>query len=1041
MSQRHRCQVADFFVLRTPGLASNALSVKGSRSGEAGGLEADREGLRQVLRGLIQDAAVREAVALASPDLASRVEAWLDGSMEATATRRLEWALLKYLSRMSHRATPFGLFAGVSMGGWGSASRLAVSSWRGGRKAMRLDWGVLEAVVDRLEQEADVRNLLHYRPNTSLYARGGWYRYLERRASGKGQERAYHLEAAEATPHLDFVYEQAREGARLADLTASLARRMAVDSSEARAFLDQIIEARFLCGDLHPPLSCPDPVGWVIVRLQADAATASRAEALQALAAELQAIRNEPIGAHPLGYSRLAAPLLDLNLSADTRNLLQVDLFRPSPGLSLPPSVQRAFEAGAETLRRLTPAPVEGPLDRFRAAFLERYGMRWVPLLEVLDEESGLGFDGGVPIDAPLLEGLPFPGAPRPRLLSSRDQFLLRQLPRWRDAQIWELSDADLEALATPDPQPFPPSFAALASLAAESPEALDRGAFQFWMEHYSGPTAARWLGRFVSGDPALEGALRTHLRKEESACPEILFAEVVHVPEGRMGNVLARPALRDFEIPFLATPGVSPEQTILPSDLRLTVRGDRVVLASARLGREVVPRLSSAHNFARGPVVYRFLAHLQDQDGRPGGWSWGALSEQPFLPRVCRGRHVLSKARWRIQGTELKEALASSGEGAWGAFQVLRVRHGLPRFVVLSEADNGLVVDLDRVLWVEALHQLVSGRSTFVLTECFPDQGQVLVTSPEGALAHELVVPFEAASPVRPNLAALPDLQDDPPARAYPPGSEWLYLKLYCGAASADRLLVELDPLLRAAQSEGLWDRWHFIRYRDPDHHLRLRFHGVPGRLLSDWLPRVHEHLRAPLAQGLLWRWQIDTFEPELERYGGLHGFALAEAWFFEDSRRILDRLVAGPTMEDRWRSGLVEMDAIWAALGLSLAERRGLAEASREAFRKEFGDAGEGAAQIGAKFRGLRKALEQDFEGAATEASAALATGSLSRLRDACHRGLVQADRIHLAGSLAHMHLNRLLRAHPREHEWVLMEFLVRLYESRMARSPSRD
>ncbi|WP_285569656.1 lantibiotic dehydratase [Geothrix limicola] len=979
---------------------------------------------------------MREAVALASPDLASRLEAWQDGSMEPTAARRLEWALLKYLSRMSHRATPFGLFAGVSLGSWTSTSRLSVPAWREGRKVMRLDWGVLESAVDRLEQEADVRNLLTYRPNSSLYARGGWYRYLERRPSGKGQERSYHLEAVEATAHLDVVLQQAREGARLVDLTSSLAHRMAVDPAEARSFLEQVIEARFLCGNLHPPLTCPDPMGWVTALLRSDPTAGHRAEALEAVARDLETAREAPIGTQPQGYGGLAASLAGLGISPETKDVLQVDLFRPVTDLTLSPLVQRALEDGAETLRRLTPPPAEGPLDRFRVAFLDRYGARWMPLLEVLDEESGLGFDGGLPLDSPLLEGLAFPSASRPRLLSRRDQFLLKQIHRWHDTRIWELSDADVEALENPDPPRFPPSFAALTSLAADSPETLDRGTFQFWMEQYSGPTAARWLGRFASGDPGLEQVLKDHLRKEEAACPEALFAEVVHVPEGRMGNVLARPALRVYEIPFLATPGVSDEKTILPSDLRVTVRGGRVVLASARLGREVVPRLSSAHNFAHGPVVYRFLARLQDQDGRPGGWSWGALSEQPFLPRVSCGRHVLSKARWRIEAAELKSALDDSREGAWGAFQALRERRGLPRFVVLNDADNGLLVDLDRVLWVEALHHLVSGRPFFLLTECFPDPGQALVTSPEGALAHELVIPFEAASPDRPGLGPLPEAQQDSGARAYPPGSEWLYLKLYCGAASADRLLVELEPFLRATQAQGLWDRWHFIRYRDPEHHLRLRFHGVPGRLLAELLPLVHGHLKEPLAQGLLWKWQVDTFEPELERYGGPHGFALAEAWFFEDSGRVLEHLVAGPTMEARWRSGFVGVDAIWAALGLDLRERKDLAQASREAFRKEFGDTGETVVQIGAKFRNLRKDLERAFQDAAEGATA---SGSLARIREAIEQGLIQEDRISLASSLAHMHLNRLFRDNPREQEWVLMEFLARMYESRMARQPA--
>lgn len=1038
------CQTADFFVLRTPGLPLDALSSRNQTWEEARAQDPSRvrpdqgrDALRQLLRELIQRDAVREAVALASPDLAARLGAWLDGSLETAAARNVERALLKYLGRMSSRSTPFGLFAGVSTGAWGSASHLSVGPWLACRKAVRLDWGVLEALVDRLEREPEVRAWMVYRPNSSLYARGGWYRYLERREQARGQGRTYHLEAVEASPHFDFVLQQAQEGSRLGELAARLARRLNVALLEAQAFLEQLVDAQVLCGELQPPLTSPDPMGQVITALQAHAVTAPRAEPLVALDQELNTLQGAALGSHPEGYGGLTGPLADLGMPSDTRDVLQVDLFRPSPDLALSPAVRRALEAGAESLRRLTPPPVEGPLERFRAAFLERYGTRWMPLLDVLDEESGLGFDGGTPMDSPLLEGLPLQSPPPPRPLSRRDGFLLNQLPRWQGSPAWALTDADVEALASPDPQSFAPSFAALACLEAASPAALDRGEFQFWMEHFSGPTAARWLGRFASGDPALKEALQRHLRKEESLRPEAVFAEVVHVPEGRMGNVLARPSLRDYEIPFLATSGVSPEHTILPSELQLTVQGGRILLASTRLGREVVPRLSSAHNFARGPVVYRFLARLQDQDGRPGGWSWGALAEQPFLPRVTRGQHVLSKARWRVEAAELKAALTASADGAWGAFQALRERRGLPRFVTLTDADNSLLVDLDQVLWVETLHHLVSGRSTFTLTECFPDPDQALVTSPEGRFAHELVIPFEATSPAPPKAIPLPSMVEVPTARACPPGSEWLYLKLYCGPASADRLLVDLAPFLRMTQAEGLWDRWHFVRYGDPDHHLRLRFHGLPRRLLAELLPCIHRHLEEPLAQGLLWKWQVDTFEPEWERYGGSVGFALAEAWFFEDSQHILNHLVEGLTLEQRWRAGLRNTDAIWAALGLSVQARKELAQATRDGFRKEFADAGEGAVLMGVKFRERRKELEAGFPQAP---GAPLAPGcrGLPRIREACDQGLLQEDRVSLAGSLSHMHLNRLLRTNPREHEWVLMEFLTRLYDSHLARFP---
>ncbi|HEX7554332.1 MAG TPA: thiopeptide-type bacteriocin biosynthesis protein, partial [Geothrix sp.] len=172
---------------------------------------------------------------------------------------------------------------------------------------------------------------------------------------------------------------------------------------------------------------------------------------------------------------------------------------------------------------------------------------------------------------------------------------------------------------------------------------------------------------------------------------------------------------------------------------------------------------------------------------------------------------------------------------------------------------------------------------------------------------------------------------------------------------------------------------------------------------------------------------------------YGGSLGFALAEGWFFEDSQRVLARLVDGVTLEQRWRVGLTQVDAIWAILGLSLQARKGLAQTLRDGFRKEFADSGEGAVQMGSRFRELRKELESGLPQAAPPPMAQ-ELGGLPQLRAAFDQGLLQEELASLAGSLSHMHLNRLLRSSHREHEWVLMEFLTRLYESRLARFPEQ-
>ena len=98
MSHRPTCQTTEFFVLRSPGLPLGALfPVEQSGGSSPNPLAGKQDQLRRLIRGLIQGEAVREAVALASPDLASRIEAWLEGSLDQATARNVERALLKYL--------------------------------------------------------------------------------------------------------------------------------------------------------------------------------------------------------------------------------------------------------------------------------------------------------------------------------------------------------------------------------------------------------------------------------------------------------------------------------------------------------------------------------------------------------------------------------------------------------------------------------------------------------------------------------------------------------------------------------------------------------------------------------------------------------------------------------------------------------------------------------------------------------------------------------------------------------------------------------
>src|SRR5262249_47469039 len=141
-----------------------------------------------------------------------------------------------------------------------------------------------------------------------------------------------------------------------------------------------------------------------------------------------------------------------------------------------------------------------------------------------------------------------------------------------------------------------------------------------------------------------------------------------------------------------------------------------------------------------------------------------------------------------------LKPLLEARGASAFAAVQEWRRMRGLPRYVALADFDNELVINLDNVLSVEAFLHLVKGRSTARLGGPFPPPAELCAGVAEGRFVHELVVPFVKAEgsgqrtdKIYPSASLLP-----PAERTFPPGSEWLYAKLYTGTASADRLLVE---------------------------------------------------------------------------------------------------------------------------------------------------------------------------------------------------------------------------------------------------------
>jgi hypothetical protein len=213
------------------------------------------------------------------------------------------------------------------------------------------------------------------------------------------------------------------------------------------------------------------------------------------------------------------------------------------------------------------------------------------------------------------------------------------------------------------------------------------------------------------------------------------------------VGNVLLRPVLRPYEIPYLAKAAVDQDFHIKVDDLMVSVKANQVVLRSKRLNKRVIPRLTNAHNYSYNALpVYHFLADMQTQNLRGGiGFNWGPLAnEYEFLPRVTYKNLIFNAATWNIRRDDIKDFVKiKEDDRLYDAIREWREKLRLPEYVLLSDSDNKLFMNLDNVMCIRTLFSVTKNRGGFQLEEFLFNPESSIVKGKEGVFTNEFIFSF----------------------------------------------------------------------------------------------------------------------------------------------------------------------------------------------------------------------------------------------------------------------------------------------------------
>lgn len=851
---------------------------------------AGQEWLRQVWA--IPMAA--EAIGHASPDLARVVQQQCVTAPAELDMRRVHRSVLsvaRYLLRMNGRPTPFGLLAGVSSVEFGPA-RAAAAVWGEQHRAVaQPSAGWLAELIAELEAHPGVLDRLQVVVNSTMVMRDDrvivpHQPHLDERRGAVPTEVAIRM-----SPAVRLVIAAAQRPIAVADVVAKLhAEAPAVPVARITAMLAALVARRALITNLHAPSTETTPLAYLLRVLDAagvvDVAGMAKLVRSMREVAELVDAHNTTVAdEQAAARERLAEQMRTVVRSR--QHPLALDL-RLDARVVLPCRVAADVEQAALVLARLSEYPYGAPAWRnYHRAFYERYGIgALVPLLEVVDPDSGIGLPAGYP--GTLLD------PPRPSV-GARDELLLSlaqaaALDGRREVVV------DKALLAALDTGPTPPRLPSHLELAvrvnAVDRQALQQGRYTVEVVQVS-RNAGGLVGRFLSGLDADDA--ERHVAALAALPGPDTESVLVQASFPPLDPATAHVARAPHVLPVLLTLAehrAAGGRTISVHDIAVGCDGSRLYLAVPAWGRRIeVSALHSLNLRTHTPPLARFLIELtRAQCALLTGLRWGAATKLPYRPRVRHGRVILAPATWRLPAVDLPGSHAPAGQwddelAAW------RARRRMPAQVRLVVDGKRLALDLDQPGHRVLLRRHLRLAADATLTEVVDPLGSGWCAG----RPHEVIVPLRASTP-----PAWLQLPAPAPARVVrrghgdcPGTSTVLYARLYGDLRRQDVLLAEhLPNLLAAFEREPLW--W-FLRYRDADRldpHLRLRIRldsvngfGPAARRVSAWAERLHR-------AGLLREVQYPTSYAETGRWGSGPVLAAAEQVFAADSHAVLTQL-----------------------------------------------------------------------------------------------------------------------------------------------------
>ncbi|MEW7293161.1 thiopeptide-type bacteriocin biosynthesis protein [Aquimarina sp. 2304DJ70-9] len=273
--------------------------------------------------------------------------------------------------------------------------------------------------------------------------------------------------------------------------------------------------------------------------------------------------------------------------------------------------------------------------------------------------------------------------------------------------------------------------------------------------------------------------------------------------------------------------------------------------------------------------------------------------------------------------------------------------------------------------------------------------------------------------------------------------GDEWLYYKLYCGARMSNIILTEtIKPLVEQLIKNKLIDKWFFIRYNDPEYHIRIRLRLNEIKKINEVILAMNKALRSYIDEDIIHKIQVDTYQREIERYGS-NTIEESEALFYHESTMLLEAMSIIKDEELYFLFILKAIHQLLENFEYKIEEKVLLVSNNKDSFRTEFNADKNLNKQLNKKYGSIKKEISVFLGDTSSNETyevldkillnKANKTEEITKhLLNHKNNDSLEISINNLISSYIHMMVNRAFRSQQRFYELIAYDFLSKKYNS---------